>query len=61
LFFPGTLFALGILSYKFRLNDALIGTIASVFDLLAAVAFFLVSESWQLYLGKYITAKNRIY
>ncbi|XP_060833313.1 probable peptidoglycan muropeptide transporter SLC46 [Rhopalosiphum padi] len=46
----GTLFALGILSYKFKMNDALIGTIASVFDLLAAVAFFLVSESWQLYL-----------
>ncbi|XP_060834436.1 probable peptidoglycan muropeptide transporter SLC46 isoform X2 [Rhopalosiphum padi] len=46
----GTLFALGILSYKFKINDALIGTIASVFDLLAAVAFFLVSESWQLYL-----------
>lgn len=46
----GTLFALGILSYKFRMNDALIGTIASVFDLLAAVAFFLVSESWQLFL-----------
>ncbi|KAL5240161.1 hypothetical protein ACI65C_007571 [Semiaphis heraclei] len=46
----GTLFALGILSYKFRLNDALIGAIASVSDLLAAVAFFLVSESWQLYL-----------
>jgi len=35
------------------MNDALIGTIASVFDLLAAVAFFLVSESWQLYLGNY--------
>ncbi|CAH1721866.1 unnamed protein product [Aphis gossypii] len=46
----GTLFALGILSYKFRMNDALIGTIASVFDLLAAVAFFLVSQSWQLFL-----------
>ncbi|XP_027847455.2 uncharacterized protein LOC114127424 [Aphis gossypii] len=46
----GTLFALGILSYKFRINDALIGTIASVFDLLAAVAFFLVSQSWQLFL-----------
>ncbi|XP_060871181.1 uncharacterized protein LOC132945450 [Metopolophium dirhodum] len=46
----GTLFALGILSYKFRMNDALIGTIASVFDLLAAVAFFLVAESWQLFL-----------
>jgi len=35
------------------MNDALIGTIASVFDLLAAVAFFLVAESWQLFLGKY--------
>ncbi|XP_026805834.1 proton-coupled folate transporter-like isoform X2 [Rhopalosiphum maidis] len=46
----GTLFALGILSYKFKMNDALIGTIASVFDLLAVVAFFLVSKSWQLYL-----------
>ncbi|XP_025194059.1 uncharacterized protein LOC112593749 isoform X2 [Melanaphis sacchari] len=46
----GTLFALGILSYKFRMNDALIATIASVFDLLAAVAFFLISESWQLFL-----------
>lgn len=46
----GTLFALGILSYKFRMNDALIGMIASVFDLFAAIAFFLVSESWQLFL-----------
>ncbi|XP_025199265.1 proton-coupled folate transporter-like, partial [Melanaphis sacchari] len=46
----GTLFSLGILSYKFRMNDALIATIASVFDFLAAVAFFLVSESWQLFL-----------
>jgi len=35
------------------MNDALIGTIASVFDLLAAVSFFLVSESWQLFLGNY--------
>jgi len=41
------------------MNDALIGTIASVFDLLAAVAFFLVSQSWQLFLGKYYRKKSQ--
>ncbi|VVC40202.1 Hypothetical protein CINCED_3A000893 [Cinara cedri] len=46
----GTMFALGILSHKCRMDDALIGMIASVFDLLAAVAFLVVSQSWQLYL-----------
>lgn len=34
------------------MNDALIGTIAAIFDLFAAIAFLLVSQSWQLYLGK---------
>ncbi|XP_025194032.1 proton-coupled folate transporter-like [Melanaphis sacchari] len=46
----GSLFALGILSYKFRLNDALVGTIASIFDILASIAYFLVSKSWQMFL-----------
>lgn len=41
-----------MLSHKFRMDDALIGTIASIFDLLGAIAFFLVTQSWQLYLGK---------
>lgn len=50
--FLGTLFALGILSHKFKMNDALIGTIASIFDLFAATAFFFVSQPWQLFLGK---------
>lgn len=52
--FTGTIFALAILSHKFRMDDALIGTIASICDLLAAIAFLLVSQSWQLYLGKII-------
>ncbi|XP_025418513.1 hippocampus abundant transcript 1 protein-like [Sipha flava] len=46
----GTIFALGILSHKFRMDDALIGTIAAIFDLLCAIAFFLVTQSWQLYI-----------
>ncbi|VVC40199.1 Hypothetical protein CINCED_3A012452 [Cinara cedri] len=46
----GTIFALAILSHKFRMDDALIGMIASIFDLLAAIAFFMVSQSWQLYM-----------
>lgn len=50
--FPGTVFALGILSHKFGMDDALIGTIASIFDVLAAIAFLLISQSWQLFLGK---------
>jgi len=50
--FLGTVFSLGIFSYKFRMNDALIGVIASIFDLFAAFAFLLVSQSWQLLLGK---------
>lgn len=54
----GTIFALGILSHTFRMNDALIGMIASIFDLLAAVAFLLVSQSWQIYLGKNTSMNN---
>ncbi|VVC40200.1 Major facilitator superfamily,Major facilitator superfamily domain [Cinara cedri] len=46
----GTIFALGILSHKFKMNDALIGMIASICDILSAVGFLIVSQSWQLYL-----------
>lgn len=53
-FYIGLSFALKVLSRKFLLDDALIGIIASVFDLLAAIAFLIISQSWQLYLGKYI-------
>lgn len=50
--FLGTLFALGILSHKFKMDDALIGMIASICDALAAIAFLLVSQSWLLFSGK---------
>lgn len=50
--FLGTLAALGILSHKLKMDDALIGMIASIFDLLAAIAFLLVSQSSLLFLGK---------
>lgn len=53
--FPGTIFVLSILSRKLGMNDALIGTIATIFDLLSSVGFLLASQSWQLYLGDVIT------
>lgn len=34
------------------MNDALVGMIASTFDLIAAIAFLIVTQSWQLYFGK---------
>ncbi|XP_050422850.1 proton-coupled folate transporter-like [Adelges cooleyi] len=46
----GTIFSLSILSHKLGWNDALIGLISSVFDLLASLSFFLASKSWHLYL-----------
>ncbi|XP_050539852.1 uncharacterized protein LOC126904678 [Daktulosphaira vitifoliae] len=42
----GTTISLGIFSRIFRMNDSLIGLIATVFDLAAAVAFFLVRDAW---------------
>ncbi|VVC40174.1 Major facilitator superfamily,Major facilitator superfamily domain [Cinara cedri] len=48
--FLGNIFALSILSHKVGINDASIGIIASICDLLAAIAFFLVSQTWQVYL-----------
>lgn len=48
------MFALGILNHTLRMDDALIGMIASTFDLLAAIAFFLASQSWQLFYSKMI-------
>lgn len=54
-YFSGTVFTLGILSHTFQINDALIGTIASVFDLLAAILYVFVSTAPQLYSGKFLT------
>ncbi|XP_050539848.1 uncharacterized protein LOC126904674 [Daktulosphaira vitifoliae] len=46
----GSIFSLSILSHKLKLNDALIGLIASVFDLMASIGFFLANEQWQVLL-----------
>ncbi|XP_025191167.1 proton-coupled folate transporter-like [Melanaphis sacchari] len=48
--FVGTLFSVTVLSYRLKLNDAIIGYIACTFDILAAVCYVLVYEPWQLYL-----------
>lgn len=44
---------MNVLSHRLQMDDALIGVISSILDLLAAIAFVLVSQSWQLYLGNY--------
>lgn len=53
LLFSGSMISLGILSHALKWNDALIGVLGSFFDLLAAIAFFLASEPWQIYCGNY--------
>ncbi|VVC40204.1 Hypothetical protein CINCED_3A021506 [Cinara cedri] len=40
----GSLFTLGVLSRLFRMNDALIGLIATIFDIATAVGFLLVTQ-----------------
>uniref|UniRef100_A0A2S2PNE3 Solute carrier family 46 member 3 n=1 Tax=Schizaphis graminum TaxID=13262 RepID=A0A2S2PNE3_SCHGA len=48
--FVGTLFSVTVLSYRLKINDAIIGYIACMFDILAAVCYVFVAEPWQLYI-----------
>ncbi|KAE9530506.1 hypothetical protein AGLY_010968 [Aphis glycines] len=48
--FVGTLFSVTVLSYRLKINDAIIGYIACTFDILAAVCYVFVAEPWQLYI-----------
>lgn len=48
----GSLFSLGILSRYFKMNDAMIGLIATFFDIATAVGFLLVTKLQYLLLGK---------
>ncbi|CAH1709564.1 unnamed protein product [Aphis gossypii] len=48
--FIGTLFSVTVLSYRLKINDAIIGCIACTFDILAALCYVFVAEPWQLYI-----------
>lgn len=49
----GTLISLGLFSRILRMNDAMIGVIATVFEIVASVAFLLVNQNWQLMCGEF--------
>lgn len=55
--FTGSLFTLGILSRLCRMNDALIGLIATFFDIATAVGFLLVTQLNYLLFGE-LNRKN---
>lgn len=51
--FLGSLFTLGIMSRLYKMNDALIGLIATFFDIATAVGFLLVTQLNYLLFGKF--------
>lgn len=57
----GTLFSVVVLSHRFKINDAIIGAIACVFDILAALCYVFVSEPWQLFTSKYEQLGQRLF
>lgn len=54
----GSLFSLGILSRLLKINDALIGLIATSFDIATAFGFLLVTQYKYLLYGKYVEKYN---
>lgn len=51
-YISGSLFTLGILSRKLKMNDAMIGLIATTFDIATAVGFLTVTKFQYLLFGK---------
>lgn len=49
----GTLFAVTVLSQRLKINDAIIGIIACIFDICAGICYVFVTDPWQLYISKY--------
>lgn len=52
-FTVGSLFALGILSRLLKINDAMIGLIATLFDIVTAIGFLIVTQVQYLLYGEY--------
>lgn len=50
----GSIFALGILSRLLKINDAMIGLIATLFDIITAIGFLIVTQVQYLLYGKYV-------
>ncbi|XP_050538828.1 proton-coupled folate transporter-like isoform X1 [Daktulosphaira vitifoliae] len=48
--FFGTLFSVSVLSHRFKINDAIIGVIACLFDIIAAMSYCFANEPWQMYI-----------
>lgn len=48
----GTMFAIGVLSHKLKIDDAFIGIMASASKILSSFIYVFAVSEWQLYLGK---------
>lgn len=53
-FIIGSLFALGVLSRLLKVNDAVIGMIATFFDIITAIGFLIVTQVQYLLYGTFV-------